>query len=124
MDILLIFETFRTLTGLPRDEAVGWYTLCDAACESLSKKVKPEALCEKNRVALCSAAAADAFLNYVLVCAATEGDTDFSAGDVSVKQSAAEKITAATQLKNSAFAEISPLLCDRNFYFAKTEEEQ
>ena len=69
MDILLIFETFRNLTGLSRDEAVKWYSLCDAAAESISGKLRPEANCEKNRVALSTAAAAEAFMNYVLVCA-------------------------------------------------------
>ena len=67
MDILLIFETFRNLTGLSRDEAVKWYSLCDAAAESISGKLRPEANCEKNRVALSTAAAAEAFMNYVPV---------------------------------------------------------
>lgn len=123
MDILLIFETFRTLTGLSRDEAVKWYTLCDAACETLSKKVRPEALCEKNRVSLSTAAAADAFLNYVLVCAATEGDSSFTAGDITVKQTSSQKVVAAKELKDSAFSEIKPLLLDTEFYFESTEEQ-
>ena len=121
MDILLIFETFRTLTGLSRDEAVKWYTLCDAACETLSKKVRPEALCEKNRVSLSTAAAADAFLNYVLVCAATEGYSSFTAGDITVKQTSSQKVVAAKELKDSAFSEIKPLLLDTDFYFESTE---
>lgn len=115
MDILLIFETFRNLTGLSRDEAVKWYSLCDAAAESISGKLRPEANCEKNRVALSTAAAAEAFMNYVLVCAATEGDKSFSAGDVTVKETTAEKVVAAKQLKDSAFDDIKGLFCDTEF---------
>lgn len=121
MDILLIFETFRNLTGLSRDEAVKWYSLCDAAAESISGKLRPEANCEKNRVALSTAAAAEAFMNYVLVCAATEGDKSFSAGDVTVKETTAKKVVAAKQLKDSAFDDIKGLFCDTEFCFEQTE---
>ncbi len=121
MDILLIFETFRNLTGLSRDEAVKWYSLCDAAAGSVSARLRPEENCEKNRVPLSTAAAAEAFMNYVLVCAATEGDKSFSAGDVTVKETTAERVLAAKQLKESAFEDIQNLFCDTEFCFEQTE---
>lgn len=121
MDILLIFETFRNLTGLSRDDAVKWYSLCDAAAKSICRRLRPEENCEKNSAVLSTAAASEAFMNYVLVCAATEGDKSFSAGDVTVKETVAERVKAAKQMRDSAFEQIANLFCDENFCFEQTE---
>ena len=117
MDLLLIFDTFRTLSGLERDEAIKWLSLCTSAAQGIGDRRREDCDPDENRVILASAAAASAFYNYVLIICALDGDSSFKAGDVTVKESTKEKISAAKSLRDEAMEQIGHLLADRSFDF-------
>ena len=118
MNATLVNKEFQTLSGLTSEKAAEWMPLCTAGANALQLLVRPEADTPENRPLLISAAAADAFYRYSLTLCARDGDSSFSAGDVTVKQSGSSMTAAAKVLYENAYRAVLPLLSDNEFLFS------
>lgn len=121
MDIFMVLEQFKTLTGLTAAEVQEYLPSCAVAIAGIKARLKSGIDIAENKAILTAAAAANAFYEYVLVNATVQGNTDFKAGDIRIKDDMRARIKAAKELRDNAFSAISHLLKDTDFSFEAVE---
>ncbi len=117
MDLMLVFDIFLSLTGLEKEDAIKWIDTCRSAADSISADLKEDCDISNNMSSLTYAAAACAFYEYVLISSSFDGNTSFKAGDLSIRDSASERISASRQLRDEALKRISRLMKNGDFEF-------
>ena len=111
-EVFSIFLTFISPeSSKGTDKAL---SLCCSCLENLRKKLSGEADPNDPRIAF--AAACDAYYSYALsMMADIEENSDFKAGDLTVKRRVKETLEVAQKIRESGFEAISSLLRDNSF---------
>ncbi len=112
MDVMLVWDAFRNIAGLTEEEAKPWLPLCHWAIASVFGRLRPNVDLAENQTVLCHAAAAMAYYKYVLRQTAQNNGADFSVGDVTIKEHAAESLKAAQGLYELSVGAIAHLYED------------
>ncbi len=116
MNIQRILERFAQLANMDSDEAVTFRFLCIAAADSVSQSILPDALeREEYRERLEYAAAVWAYYKYVLWESSMENDV--SIGEVTVRNSAKDKVEFARKLLAEALENLAEVSCGGGFVF-------
>lgn len=117
MNIEIIFDIFCRLAELEKDNSVRLRFLCEGSMRYVLHRItdKSKLECDSGRAEY--AAAALAYYRFVLLSLTDGNGSEIKVGDISVKQSGFEKISAAEKLCRDAFAEITDLIGDNDFVF-------
>lgn len=115
-----IYELFKSFSGLPEDKAVSWRFICENSGEYLKGRIKPKADTLENRQRLCTAAAAIAYADYILLASGAAGNaTQIKIGDISFGESSGSpaKLNSG-ELKKYFLEQVADLLVPDNGTFA------
>lgn len=111
---------FGLFTDLPDDRLGLWEGLCDNAADSLMGRLRKGVSLPANRERLCTAAAAMAYADYLLLDAGGAGSSDeIRVGEITLKNSnSGEKNSGSREIREYFLGQIGDLLADSAVVFA------
>lgn len=118
LDSQRILSLFALFTDMPDSELTEWASLCDSAEVKLMGRLRENVDIAKNMERLCSAAAAIAYCDHVMISSGSDS-ADIKVGDISVKGSGGAQDAIST--RDYMIAEISDLIkAPAGFVFRST----
>lgn len=111
-----ILSIFSRLSGIDEENSVTFRFICETAQNYILSHLKPHTDMGSCSGRLEFAAAALAYYRYLLWSVTENGDS-ITIGEVSVKNTASDKLSAAVSICEQAFADISDVFDNGNFVF-------
>lgn len=116
-----VLDRLMLISGLNKAEAQPYLPSCAYELTRILARLKPDINAEEYADGLISAAAAQVNCT-VTAMRMLSNESEFSIGDISVKNGYAAKTEIAESLKTAAFAAIADILTDEGFAFIGTKE--
>lgn len=106
--VLALFSLFSDLEG---DGLGQWRSFCDSAAYRVEKRLRPDADAARDGEALCAAAAAWAYCDYLMVEGGTSHSDEIRVGDVSVRGGSATGVGQdAASIRDYFLGQVAHLL--------------
>lgn len=122
LDNQRILSLFALFTDMPDAELSEWKSLCVSAEEKLMSRLRKKVSIYKNMERLCSAAAAIAYCDYIMLSAGSSSE-DIKVGDISLKSSGETRDAIST--RDYMLAEIADLIeTETGFVFRSTGDNR
>lgn len=105
--IISLFALFSDLDG---DALSAWQGLCGSAASRLEACLRADANAALEMEALCTAAAACAYCDYLALRSSGANDDEIRVGEISVKRASSAALSDACNLRNHFLEDVAHLL--------------
>lgn len=125
LDNYRILSIFSLFTDLEEQQALAWQRLCENAAAALCCRIKAGVDVSAHMERLCTAAAAMAYGDYLMLNGASASGGEVRVGDISVKNGSGNGSGGdATEIRAYFLEQVADLLETRAFAFVQTEAGQ